>query len=247
MLRQMLRRYGVAGLTALLTATCIVISVAITFAINLWLNGGISAADILNAIVVPAVIAPLFGGLTLRLAHRLDQTQERLRQLSITDDLTKAFNRRYFFEAAERELARARRTGEIFSVVILDMDDFKQINDRYGHKVGDSVLQRVAAVCLANARAMDTFARYGGEEFVYLLPRMDRAHALKFCERIQQALIMANVHEDGADIHFSASIGVASYIPGIPDIYVLVSRADRAMYTAKSQGKNAVVATGEVA
>ena len=245
MLRNVLRRYGVIGSTALLTLGSILISVIMTAAINLLASGEIGSTAILIAVVVPGVIAPLFGGLTLRLADRLDKTQERLRRLAITDDLTGVFNRRYFFEAAEREMARARRTAERVSVVVLDMDDFKQINDTYGHKAGDAVLQRVAALCQANTRAMDTFARYGGEEFVFLLPRMDGAHALKFCERIQQALLHAQVQDGGAVIHFSASIGVSTYEPGVSDVDSLVTRADRAMYKAKAQGKNAIIVTSE--
>jgi diguanylate cyclase (GGDEF)-like protein len=236
----------VIGATALLTVLSIIISVAITVCINLIMSGEVGPMAIVSAVAVPAVISPLFGGLTLRLAHRLDLVQDRLRRLAITDDLTHAFNRRYFFEAAEREMARARRTGEAFSVVILDMDDFKQINDTYGHMVGDVVLQKVAALCLANARAMDTFARYGGEEFVFLLPRMERAQALKFCERIQQALTQSQVKQNGNEIHFSASIGVGTYEPGVADVDSLVTRADRAMYKAKARGKNTIVSMSEV-
>ncbi len=246
MLRTLLRRYGVVGSTALLTVASIAISLIITASVNLLSDGTVGVMGLIVAVVAPALISPIFGGWTLRLAQRLDVTQEQLRHLAITDELTQAHNRRYFFEVAEQELARVRRSGEVFSVVILDMDDFKHINDTYGHLVGDDVLRTVSAVCIANARAMDTFARYGGEEFVFLLPRMNRAAALTFCGRVQRALSEARLVEQGRTIQFSASIGVATFEPTTADVYSLISQADRALYAAKSRGKNSIMASPEV-
>ncbi|MCA1554808.1 MAG: diguanylate cyclase [Chloroflexi bacterium] len=121
--------------------TFILILLSITPAVSLRSNGEVGLTGVIVGIVAPLLIAPLFGGLTLRLANQLINTQDQLRLLAITDELTQAYNRRYFFEVAEQELARAKRTGEVFSVAILDMDDFKHINDTYGHRAGDSVLR----------------------------------------------------------------------------------------------------------
>jgi len=245
MLRRLLRRYGVFASTAVLTAASIMISVVVTAAVNLWNDGSIGATGMMVAVIVPAVTASIFGGLTLRLADQLDRAQDQLRKLSITDDLTQAYNRRYFFEVAGQELARATRTGEVFSIVILDMDDFKQINDAYGHRVGDSVLRAVSTLCMATVRVMDTFARYGGEEFVFLLPHMKGDDALKFCARIQRALTESHVVEDGHKVSFSASIGVATFDSNVTDVYGLITKADRALYAAKSRGKNIIMASTE--
>ena len=161
-----------------------------------------------------------------------------MRQLAITDELTQTYNRRHFIETAEREFARARRYHEAFSVVVLDLDDFKSVNDTHGHPAGDQVLRTVSDLCRRNIRQHDTFARYGGEEFVFLLPGLDYAGACEFAERIRRRLAGTPVAFGDRLIHVTASLGVAVYHEGLSDLDSLLTHADQAMYRAKNLGKN---------
>jgi len=154
------------------------------------------------------------------------------------DDLTKLTNRRAFTQAATTELARSRRSGRPISVVLVDIDDFKQVNDTFGHGTGDEVLRTVADVLRAHFREVDVAARIGGEEFAVLLPETDGAGARDAAERFVAALA---AHEFGGATRprrITASAGVASGTRG--SIAELLERADRALYRAKEHGKNRV-------
>ena len=163
-------------------------------------------------------------------------------KLAITDPLTHVYNRRVFDEIAVKELTRALRGGSNFSIVLLDIDHFKQINDTYGHAVGDQVLIQLAKLCLANTRSMDIFARYGGEEFVILMPDTGQDSAFQSMERlrmiIQEAPMAAS---EGADIFVTVSMGIAEMdAQDTTDIQTILEHADRALYTSKESGRNRV-------
>ena len=169
MIRKLLQRTGLVKTTVALTGLSILASVGITYLITQFLDGGSSSTAILIAILVPAIVAPLFSYTLLRLLFQLDAAEERLRQISIKDDLTQVYNRRHFIEHAKVQWERASRYGEEFAIIIFDIDNFKALNDTYGHLAGDQVLREVGQVCEKEARATDMFARYGGDEFVYLI------------------------------------------------------------------------------
>jgi|GEM_PF-1828548 len=169
--------------------------------------------------------------------ERLNELAEKtrmLKELSVTDELTKLYNRRYFFERASEEFLRSRRYQTYFSVVILDIDFFKKINDEFGHQVGDVVLYELSGIMKSSVRRVDITARYGGEEFVILLPSIREGYAYIFCERLREKV---------RNYHFSAlppgrnvtvSMGVADYpSDGVHSVYELLSRADSALYKAK--------------
>lgn len=171
------------------------------------------------------------------------ELQRKLEQEARTDALTGCASRRYFLELAELELARARRYAGEVSVLMLDLDRFKAINDQYGHAVGDLVLQRLVEVCQANLRIEDSVGRLGGEEFAILLPETDSRKALEVSERLCRAVAATEVALEGkAPLHFTASIGAATLAPEDFGIGKVLGRADLALYEAKSAGRNRVVA-----
>ncbi len=173
---------------------------------------------------------------------RLEQERERLiaelSELAQTDALTGMLNRRAFFGLAERELLRQARTGSQLSVIMLDIDHFKRVNDEYGHGVGDEVIRAIAACCKAQLRELDLFARYGGEEFCILLPDTPLSEARLVGERLRRAVEAAPAVINGLLI--TVSLGVAAPSAGPRDIESMLDVADRALYAAKRNGRNRV-------
>ncbi|PVZ13698.1 MULTISPECIES: diguanylate cyclase [unclassified Pseudomonas] len=166
----------------------------------------------------------------------LKRVEEELRALSITDALTGINNRRYFQERLQAELERARRDGTPLSVIMLDVDHFKSVNDRFGHALGDTVLQALCRRVAARLRRNDIFCRLGGEEFIILCPSTDGAQAQALAEDLRQALERAPV--DGVGV-VTGSFGVASWQAGEGGD-ALLQRADAAVYAAKQKGRNRV-------
>lgn len=177
-------------------------------------------------------------GLVLMLNYRLASD---LQKLASSDALTGALNRRSLEREAERLLARCTRTGDTLAIMMIDVDHFKSINDRYGHPVGDEVLRRLAAVAQKTIRSDDYFARYGGEEFCILLPSTIEKDAWILADRLRQ-IYAATVMEFGNEIlHSTISIGVSDSIHAGLGFNSLVAAADQAMYRAKQEGRNRVV------
>ena len=168
--------------------------------------------------------------------HRLVERQAN------TDGLTELPNRRHFEEALEGEISRAERFGGSLALILADLDDFKQVNDRYGHQAGDDVLQTFADILRATVREIDLPARYGGEEFAVLLPQTDLEGAQRLAERLCKALAARPMPtHPGALVAVTASFGVAAF-PDSPTPAALFAAADEALYRAKRSGKNCVVA-----
>jgi diguanylate cyclase (GGDEF)-like protein len=169
--------------------------------------------------------------------ERLHQTVKRQ---AITDELTQLANRRRFTETLAVEIRRAERFGDPLALVLADLDDFKLINDHYGHQTGDEVLRRFADVLRENVRDFDLPVRYGGEEFAVLLPETGLEGAERLARRLQSALLRLRVTEIGRDrLPVTASFGVAAF-PGARSAEELLSAADGALYRAKAAGKNRV-------
>jgi len=167
----------------------------------------------------------------------------KLEEIALTDALTGLSNRRALIDLARTEVGHSRRHGRPLAVMMIDIDHFKSINDRYGHHAGDKVLQRVAAVIKRVIRSSDTPVRYGGEEFVVLAPETGQAGALDLAERITQALRRETIETDHQIIGITASCGVAILDKDDQDPEQLLKRADEAMYAAKLAGRDRVVAT----
>lgn len=169
------------------------------------------------------------------------QLEGELHRLATTDVLTQSSNRRHFFECAQREFEQAREYGSPLAFLLLDLDDFKQINDRYGHQMGDQVLQRLAYTGASTLRRGDLFGRIGGEEFAALFPRCEPALALQIAERLQRDVRRLNFSHAGQSFQLTLSQGLTHLRPSDQRLDDLYARADAAMYRAKSQGKNQIV------
>lgn len=166
---------------------------------------------------------------------------DELERRAYSDYLTGLANRRYFFEQAERELRRTLRYDLMLSILMLDIDHFKQVNDTYGHKVGDIVLKKLADVCLTTLRNIDIVGRIGGEEFAILLPETGSESAMEIAERLRARLAATPVPlHDGLPLHFTASFGVTALNAKETNIDMLLNQADQALYVAKEKGRNRV-------
>ncbi|HSK15993.1 MAG TPA: GGDEF domain-containing protein [Gaiellaceae bacterium] len=196
-----------------------------------------------------------FDGEAEQLAHWLaaqasiaienERLHRTVKRQAITDELTQLANRRRFTETLSVEVRRADRFGDPLALVLADIDDFKQINDRYGHAAGDEVLRRFADVLRENVRDFDLPVRYGGEEFAVLLPETGLDGGEQLARRLQTALLRLRLPEIAADRPpVTASFGVAAF-PAAASAEALLSAADEALYQAKAAGKNRVTSAGE--
>jgi len=169
-----------------------------------------------------------------------ESLRAKLQEQAIRDPLTGAFNRRFFAESLDKEVARSIRDGVPFSVVIMDVDHFKQFNDTFGHKCGDIVLQSLANFLKDNTRRGDIICRYGGEEFVILMPDASLASAYERAEMWRSKFESYIVEYEGQSLSITFSVGVAGYpVHGVTGDEVLQS-ADRALYLSKTNGRNRV-------
>ncbi|MBW2725091.1 MAG: diguanylate cyclase [Deltaproteobacteria bacterium] len=175
--------------------------------------------------------------------EQLQTANEVLNQLSITDGLTKLHNHRYFQDQLTREISLASRAQAPLSMLLIDLDDFKTLNDQQGHIVGDDTLTRVSHTMNASVRSTDVLARYGGEEFVVLAPNTDLVGATHLAEKLRRAVEHSHETADASgkrELPVTVSIGVAQFAE---DRRLFFETADRALYRAKAEGKNCVITT----
>jgi diguanylate cyclase (GGDEF)-like protein/PAS domain S-box-containing protein len=172
--------------------------------------------------------------------EEVDRLQVALQELAVRDSLTGLYNRRYLDETLDREVSRARREGNPLSLVMLDIDNFKRINDTYGHQVGDEALRMLATTLLADIRAEDVACRYGGEEFLILLPSMPLEKAIQRAEAWRTAIEKLSVAFGNFNLTFTVSLGVAAYPEHGKTPDDLTRCADQALYRAKNAGRNRV-------
>jgi diguanylate cyclase (GGDEF)-like protein len=178
-------------------------------------------------------------------ADRLDESfQRRMYESSLRDSLTKAFNKKYFLDRLEREFRFAKRHHSPLALVMLDVDDFKALNDRHGHLAGDAVLVELAAEVHRAIRTEDVFARFGGEEFAVVCRATDTAGAAIFAERLRVAVAAQPIRYEGLAIPVTISLGVAGLTSAHTDSMALLAAADGALYAAKRGGKNRVQVAG---
>jgi diguanylate cyclase (GGDEF)-like protein len=168
------------------------------------------------------------------------QYHEEIYRLMTVDGLTEVHNKRYFHEQLDREASRSRRYERTFSLVVFDLDHFKQVNDTHGHLAGDAVLRQLAQIVRANVRRDDTLARIGGEEFGLILPEVGIDGARALAEKIRVAVEDATFRFEGQTIPVTVSLGVAQWGAGVDEGDALVRKADAALYEAKRGGRNRV-------
>ena len=165
---------------------------------------------------------------------------EEIYRLTTVDGLTQIFNKRYFMESLEREIARSSRYRREMTLVMFDIDHFKQINDTYGHLAGDQVLKSLASTIKAKIRREDLFARYGGEEFAIVLPEIDGYNAQQFAEKIRRIVEITDFFFEGTKIPVTISMGVAVLDAETADAGALIKKSDERLYEAKKAGRNCV-------
>ncbi|MFA6349647.1 MAG: GGDEF domain-containing protein [Candidatus Omnitrophota bacterium] len=163
---------------------------------------------------------------------------KKVQELAITDSLTQVFSRRYFLERFKEELERSKKYKHLFSFFMIDIDDFKSYNDRYGHLVGDAVLREIAKAIKENIRQVDLVGRYGGEEFSLILPETGKDQALVAAERIRQAVECKLIKVYDEDLRVTISIGISAFPKDGRSCQTIIERADQALYHAKQTGKN---------
>ena len=181
----------------------------------------------------------------LELKYTRDELKKalaELEKLATTDPLTGIANRRHLLTLGEREFSRVCRYDRPFSILMLDLDRFKNINDTYGHAIGDEVLKKMAEVTLSVLRTVDYFGRFGGEEFVILLPETNMKDAIEVAERIGHKIAAMQFIHLEQTINITTSIGVATYQIGDTTIDNILRRADEALYQAKRLGRDRVMA-----
>ncbi|WP_198314481.1 GGDEF domain-containing protein [Chitinibacter sp. GC72] len=188
----------------------------------------------------------LEGEIALR-TEALTEANGRLLELATTDELTQVPNRREWQQRSSEAIVRSRRYKDPLSIIMLDIDHFKRINDEHGHLVGDVILKRLSQRCSKNLREIDTFARWGGEEFVILLPETDEAHALIVAEKLRHAVCAEPILSEGqTPISLTISLGVTSLSMIDLSLDDLLRRADEALYAAKAAGRNCTISYAQL-
>lgn len=172
---------------------------------------------------------------------RLRQEVLNLSELVATDALTGLYNFRHFKNVLQAEMDRSKRSGIPTSLVMVDIDYFKAINDTHGHEVGNVVLQHIAAILKDEVRTTDIVCRYGGEEFAMIFPETHLRLAVKVADRIRETIATTPVHSNGEDISVTASMGASVYIKtSILDVVDFVDSVDKYLYEAKQSGRNCI-------
>lgn len=169
---------------------------------------------------------------------RLELANDQLESLSRTDRLTQLYNRGYWEECLSQEYSRTRRTGQICSLVMFDIDHFKKVNDTYGHQAGDVVIRLTADILVKNKRTTDIAGRYGGEEYVVILLDTSAQNAMTFTERLRRDIESQLVTHDGNTIKYTISLGIAELVSTMRDYKQWIVCADKALYEAKKGGRN---------
>ena len=170
----------------------------------------------------------------------LRESEKRYQELSITDGLTNLYNLRHFYDRLELEIERTNRYNHLLTLLLLDIDDFKLFNDKFGHLDGDTVLVELANIIRKSMRQTDSAFRYGGDEFVVILPETDVKQGLVVAERIRAGINkIPFTPVKGKTVHATLSIGLTQYTPG-EELKDFIKRTDKAMYRAKERGKNQI-------
>jgi two-component system cell cycle response regulator len=185
-----------------------------------------------------AIFKFLFGG---ELGSIEAQYHEEIYRLTIIDGLTQVHNKRYLFEFLEREMARCSRHGRALSIVLVDIDHFKKINDTFGHLAGDHVLRELAGLLKSRVRKEECIARYGGEEFALVLPETSHENTVFLADKLRKLVAQQAFVFEGKKIPVTFSAGVADLQPGQESVLEFLKAADARLYEAKRKGRNQVI------
>jgi diguanylate cyclase (GGDEF)-like protein len=237
-IRHFILKQGVIKSALCITVISVLLSVVIAKLVSTLTPGDSAQFNLTLAILVPALIAPPFGYIFMSLYFELEKVREEVHALAITDELTGIFNRRHFMKLAEGELERAKRYRHHLSMMIFDIDNFKRVNDHYGHLCGDAVLRELSVACRTILRQCDIFARFGGEEFIIMFPETDRTSAIQVANRLCQLVANLVIEHKSVQIQVTISVGVTTNNSTLDTLDDLLNQADKALYQAKRLGKN---------
>lgn len=236
--RYVIHRYGLFGVITIGTMMSILLSVSATAITTFLIDGEVSGLYI--STFVGAAVGFIMTFIMVLVLRDLERMHEQLEYIARTDSLTQAFNRRYFMDMLAYELEKSMRYGDPLTLILFDIDNFKSVNDRYGHNAGDAVLQSISQLCSNETRQPDIFARVGGEEFACLLSGPSANNYTILAERLRQEVQNHVTTYEQHVIQVTISLGVASYQAGMTLPGHLLKQADIALYRAKEQGKNRV-------
>jgi len=176
-----------------------------------------------------------------KLKNKIQKQKDEIELLALTDPMTKLYNRRYFTQTSKHLLSLAKRDKTELSILMIDIDNFKSINDTYGHKIGDDVIIALSSMMLTISRKSDIVCRFGGEEFLILFPETDIDGALVIAQKIREETLNIDIKTEDNKIKFTISIGLSKIdIQNDENIEISIKKADDALYKAKNNGKNRV-------
>ena len=231
---------GYLASVMLFTPIIIFFSVTLSGIAEIFIFGHIRPWSIVFSSGIPAILAPPIVYLFSRLLKKVNTLNHELEERANHDLLTGVYSRHFILESISLELSRFCRQGNQFTVLFIDFDDFKPVNDMYGHKVGDEALVAMAKTINSCLRDIDILGRYGGDEFLVCLPETCSIKAKVIAQRIQHSLISSLKNVTDHDIKVTASIGIYSPEDSAIDTQFIIEHADKAVYLAKMKGKNRI-------
>ena len=240
-MRNMIAKVGRPGIVTIITLLSIIATVLFVFTALKLFDREFDSLLLSISILAPAIIAPSVTWYMVGLLIKIHQLEIEMRSLANIDMLTKVMTRRAFLSNCETLYQVVRRNKSSLSLVYIDLDDFKKINDSYGHAGGDAVLQSFALILKKCVRKSDLVGRIGGEEFALMLPDTELEGALQLVNKIQLLVKNTGVKFSDQNIQYTVSIGIAIYDQDKPiELEELIRRSDKALYRAKHAGKNCV-------
>jgi diguanylate cyclase (GGDEF)-like protein len=234
------KRYLAFAVTTV-TLLSVSVSALLTFVSELFSSEPNFLQGLSLAVSVPLLVVPPLAYWHHKVLFELKKSKIKIRELSRTDSLTGILNRGYFFEQAAYHLALAKRHDYPISLILLDLDHFKNINDHFGHQIGDQVLRLTASILGDIIRDTDILARYGGEEFVLLMPQSNKEQASHLCKRLRRTVAEVQARTDHTLPVITMSMGGACSAGHGYEIDHLLSKADQALYQAKNNGRDTIV------
>jgi len=241
MLREVIERLGHIGTVILIIIVTIVGSLLLYISLSNLLNLPITNSGLIRALVIPMIIAPIVSWSLIKFLFKMMKLERKMRNLATKDSLTNLLTRQSFLDSILPIYQLAKRNKLNFTILYLDVDNFKSINDTYGHSVGDKVLKSLGKILQTNKRESDLVGRLGGEEFAYALPDADFGGAMFFAEKIRKLIENDMFENNGMYINYTISIGISIYHEhNKVALGQLIAQADTALYKAKKDGKNCV-------
>lgn len=241
-MRDVIPRIGRLGVVTLITLLAILVSVFVTILIREIFSLGLSPANVITSMIIPAIVSPIISWYFIGLLMELHHSEKMQRKLATYDMLTGLMTRRAFFEHCDSLMNLIERTDASICLAYIDLDNFKQINERYGHGGGDEVLKSFSSLILPSFRKSDLIGRIGGEEFAVALPDTDLENSIRILEQFRLAAKADSVVYLGHEISYTISIGITVCDGGNnARLDTLTQQADLALYNAKKSGKDRVI------